>query len=120
KFYLGAIGDKRYDPTQVAFTSIPDVGGLRRRTSVLADGVYAPPGWQHTGPLAETDATRHRDGIAGVITLVTVGTLGVEPDLAVENVPRMRDVIADLFSYYTPPAFPGVIDKEAANAGQHL
>jgi hypothetical protein len=121
QLYLGAIGDKRRDPTQVAFTSVPDVGGLRLRPSILWDGLYAPPGWSHVGPLpAGMTPDAQADALAGVVTVVTVGTLGVVPEVAVSNIPRVRDAVDWMIREYRPPPFPGAIDAALAQRGAAL
>jgi mono/diheme cytochrome c family protein len=118
QYYLNMIEADRYHEDQVAFAAIPEFGGFRLRRSALADGVYSPPGWKHYGVLDEPMSQAHRDGMAGVACLVTVGTLGVEPDLAVENQGRMRQVIDYLFDEYRAPPFPGKVDRELAGRGE--
>jgi mono/diheme cytochrome c family protein len=118
KFYFGVIDDKHRDPGQVAFTSIPDLAGLRLRTSILWDGVYAPPGWAHTGPVPTgLTAAQRRDAIGAVTSIVTVGTLGVTPDVASGNVPRVREAVGWMFDGYQPPPFPGPVDRPLADRG---
>jgi len=118
KLYLGAIdGDHRH-PEQVAFTSIPDLGGLALRTSILWDAIYAPPGWSHTGPLPPTvSRPQLRDAMGGVTAVVTIGTLGVTPEVAVSNIPRVREAVGWIVDHYQPPPFPGAIDAALASAG---
>jgi mono/diheme cytochrome c family protein len=121
KFYFGVIDDKQRDPSQVAFTSIPDLAGLRLRTSILWDGVYSPPGWPHSGPLPATlTPAQQRDGIGGVVAIVTVGTLGVTPEVAAANVPRVREAVQWMFEQYQPPPFPAPIDRPLAQRGGKL
>jgi mono/diheme cytochrome c family protein len=118
QLYLGVIGVDRWHGEQVAFASVPDLGGLRWRRSILSDGVYAPRGWEHFGPLgAEAQGEAHRNGMAGVVGLVTLGTLGVRPEVAVSNRGRMRDIIDFVFDRYQPPPFPGPVDRELARTG---
>lgn len=119
QFYLGAIDDQAPDPSQVAFSAIPEFGGLRFKRSILADGVYAPKGRPHSGRL-EASGQAHRAAMAKLATLVTVGTLGVEPEIAVTNADRMGDVIDELFDHYEPPPFPGLIDETLAQRGEAL
>lgn len=121
QLYLGVIGTDRWHHEQTAFAAIPELGGLEWRRSILSDGVYAPPGWEHFGPLGdEARGEAHRKGMAGVVSLVTVGTLGVSPEVAVSNRHRMRDVIDYVFDRYRSPAFPGPIDPALARAGQAI
>jgi len=118
QLYLGVISDKRRDPTQVAFTSIPDFGGLRLRPSILWDGIYAPPGWPHVGSLpAGVTPESQSAALAGVVTVVTIGTLGVTPEVAAENIPRIREAVDWMIRDYRPPPFPGRIDAALAARG---
>jgi hypothetical protein len=121
KLYLGAIDGRRPAPTEVAFTAVPDLAPLRVRTSILWDGVYAPPGWAHAGvveprtpPLAPN---ARRDGLAGITSIVTIGTLGVTPEVAAANIPRVADVVEWVLTSYRPPPFPGPLDGALAAKG---
>ncbi len=131
QYYLGAIERDRYHSDQIAFAAMPTLGALGLKRSILIDGVYAPPGWSHYGALGDVEnslpnqtirprSERHRDAMAGVVTLVTVGTLGVEPEVALTNKERMRDVIDYAFDDYQPPPFPGPIDDALADQGATL
>jgi mono/diheme cytochrome c family protein len=120
KLYLGVIDGKHVDPTQVAFTSVPDMGPLRVRTSILWDGVYAPQGWSHTGPLAPMSPSAQADAMGGIVSAVTIGTMGVTPAVAAENVPRIRQAVAWAIDDYRPPPFPGPIDGALAARGAAL
>jgi hypothetical protein len=120
QYYLGAIRRDRYHADQVAYAAMPTLGALGLKRSILIDGVYAPPGWDHYGPLSEPRSEKHRDAMAGVVTLVTVGTLGVEPEVALTNQGRIRDVIDYAFDHYQPPPFPGPIDDALADQGATL
>ena len=120
QYYLGAIERDRYHPEQIAFAAMPTLGALGLKRSILIDGVYSPPGWEHYGPVDSPRSESHRHAMAGVVTLVTVGTLGVEPAIALTNRDRMRDVIDYAFDDYQPPPFPGVIDDALADRGATL
>jgi mono/diheme cytochrome c family protein len=120
KLYLGVIDGKHVDPTQVAFTSVPDMGPLRARTSILWDGVYAPQGWQHTGPLPAMTEAAQISGMGGIVSAVTIGTMGVTPEVAAENVPRIREAVGWVIDEYRPPPFPGPIDATLAARGGAL
>lgn len=120
QFYLAIIGRDRYREDQVAFAAMPDLSALRLRRSILFDGIYAPPGWDHFGELQNAGSPEHRDGMAGVTTLVTFGTLGVPTGRAVENRARIRDVIDWVFDQYVAPPFPGPIDEALASRGETI
>jgi len=118
-FYLGMLDESHYRKDLVAFTAIPDFTSLAYKSSALCDGVYAPPGADHYASIERPSQT-HRNGMAGVAAMVTLGTLGVAPKHAVENQYPMRDVIDFLFDDYETPAFPGNVDMEIARAGEQV
>jgi mono/diheme cytochrome c family protein len=118
KLYLGVIDRRRRDPTQTAFTSVPDLAPLRLRPSILWDGIYAPPGWSHAGPVdARLSPAARRDGLAGIVSIVTIGTLGVTPEVAETNIPLVADVVDWATRDYEPPPFPGRVDAALAARG---
>jgi mono/diheme cytochrome c family protein len=124
KLYLGALDGRRPAPNEVAFTSVPDLAPLRVRTSILWDGIYAPPGWGHVG-VVEPRApplppAARRDGLAGIVSIVTIGTLGVTPEVAATNIPHVADAVGWMLSSYRPPPFPGAIDAALAARGGAL
>jgi mono/diheme cytochrome c family protein len=118
--YLGLVDTTRFHSELTGYVQMPELGGLKLRRSILIDGVYAPPGMKHTGAADAPGSVAHRDGLAGVSCLVTLGTLGVEPSHAVNNQPRMRDVMDFAFDRYEPPPFPGAVDAALAARGQEL
>jgi mono/diheme cytochrome c family protein len=121
QLYLDAIDGHAPAANQVAFTSVPDPAPLRVRTSILWDGIYAPPGWAHTGPLdPRLSLPARRDGLAGITSVVTIGTLGVSPEVAAANIPHVADVVEWVLSSYRPPPFPAPIDGALAAAGAAL
>ena len=118
KWYLGMIPADRPAPGEVAFSVVPEFGGLRWRSSILTDGIYAPPGWRHSGPWPGGPSPANRDAMAGVATLVTVGTLGVDfPVAAGPNVAPIRDVVDFLVDGYRAPEYPGPFDRALAARG---
>jgi mono/diheme cytochrome c family protein len=121
KLYLGVMDARHRDPTQTAFTSVPDLAPMRVRTSILWDGIYAPPGWSHTGALdPKLGMAARRDGMAGITSIVTIGTLGVTPEVAATNVPLVADAVGWMMTDYAPPPFPGPIDAPLAARGAAL
>ncbi|MEL6343126.1 MAG: hypothetical protein AAFV53_08315 [Myxococcota bacterium] len=121
QLYLGWLPETERSDDQHGYAAIPSLGGLEFKRAVLYDGVYAPPGEAHFGAVDDPRSAAHRDQMAGMITLVTVGTLGVDPHIAVDqNRPPIRDVIDFLFDAYTPPPFPGVIDDALADEGARI
>lgn len=100
--------------------SIPDLGDRVWRTSLLADGAYAIPGAprQQATSRASLDG-RHLGGLAAIVTFFTVPSMGVHPDAALDNIDDMTDVLSFLRGY-RPQAFPGPIDKIAAEKGRAI
>jgi mono/diheme cytochrome c family protein len=124
KLYLGALDAHRPAPGEVAFTSVPDLAPLRVRTSILWDGIYAAPGWAHAGVVEPRDRplplAARRDGLAGIVSIVTIGTLGVTPEVAATNIPLVADAVEWMLTSYRPPPFPGPIDAPLAARGGAL
>lgn len=115
------LGRDKFLADETAFTSIPDVGGLALRKSLLYDGVYAPPGSEQYGALEPGfDPARHADELGGVIALFSIGTLGIHPDDGPRNVPPVRKVVRYFIDRYTPAPFPGKIDGALADQGRAI
>jgi hypothetical protein len=104
---------------EVGFTSIPDLASRGLRTSLLYDGIYAPPGERRhdveTTADAVTDA--HLDSLSDIVAFFTVSTMGVTPDVGEKAIPAMRPVMRWLGRTYAPPPFPGTIDSARMRAG---
>jgi hypothetical protein len=121
KLYLGVLDPGTPAPNQVAFAAIPDLAGMPLRTAILWDAIYAPPGWEHTGPLPPAiSRARLRDALGAVTAVVTIGTLGVTPEVAVTNIPRVQETVGWMIDHYRPPPFPGAIDAPLAATGAAL
>jgi mono/diheme cytochrome c family protein len=106
-------------PDETAFTSIPDFGALHVRTSLLFDGVYTYPGWEHEGQRPATRTKEQQiEGIGAVATLFTIGTMGVDPDKGPANTPAITEVVRWAVDSYAPPPFPGPIDADKAARGR--
>ncbi len=113
------VGRERFLDEETSFTSIPDFGALRLRTSVLFDGVYVSPGLNRYGPVpADLTLARHEQLMGEVISLFTVGTLGADPNDAPDNIPGVTQAMHFAFEQYQPPPFPGPIDAARATAGR--
>jgi len=115
--YFGQLPPDHFHAEQAAYTSIPEFGGLSFRTSILCDGIYAPPGFSHDGDVENRKSETHRHGVARIISLFTVGTLGNSIDKASKVSPQVRDTIDFVFDEYVPPRFPGAINAEKSLAG---
>jgi mono/diheme cytochrome c family protein len=117
RFIVGSLhGDVR--PTEIAWTSPPDLGGTTLRRALLVDGVYAPPGAVRYGALVAADVTsEHLDGLAGVASLFVSSTQGIPPASARRAIPRVRDVI-EFVHALEPPRFPGPVDTVLAAQGR--
>lgn len=100
--------------------SIPDLGDRVWRTSLLADGAYAVPGAPRQKATTQASLDEHHlRALAAIVTFFTVPSMGVHPDAALGNVGDMADVLSFL-KQYRPQAFPGAVDKIAAEKGRLL
>jgi mono/diheme cytochrome c family protein len=120
KLQLGLLAADRTHP-EAGFTSIPELGSRRFRSSLLYDGTFAPRGvdpWANRGAAESSPA--HLDSLAGIVAFFTVPTMGMHPDQAARAIPRVREVMGWLDEKYAPPPFPGEIDEERAGAGRVL
>ena len=103
-------------PTELGFTSIPDLGDRALRSSLLYDGLYAPKGEKHFAQrTAGADARR----LAAVVAFFTVPTQGVRPEVAERAIPRVEEMMGWL-QEYRPPPFPGRVDAGLAQKGQSV
>jgi len=119
KLQLGTIPSDR-PADEYGFTSIPDLGSVLLRSSLLYDGVYAPPGGNRFEPRTSRDSTpAHTSAIAHITTFFTVPTMGVKPNVAGTSVQRVEEIFR-FVSGYRPPAFPGRIDPALAGRGRIL
>jgi hypothetical protein len=113
KLRMGALS-----PTELGFTSIPDLGERALRSSLLYDGLYAPKGGEHfVARTAGGDAAGHSRRLASVVAFFTVPTQGVRPEVAERAIPRVEEILAWLREY-RPPPFPGRVDPGLARKGQ--
>ncbi len=98
--------------------SVPDLGYRHWRTRLLADGAYAPPGPEPANPTQLADLTvDHLDALARITTFFTVPSMGVHPDEAISHLEEAGAIFAFLSNAYRPMAFPGAIDRRAAEEG---
>lgn len=103
------------------FVSIPELGGRLWRSSLLADGSYAPQGQPRWMPiLTRVDVTARRDALAGITTFFSVPSMGVDPEDALDYVPGVESVFAWLDEMYQPQPFPAEIDLKKAQKGAAL
>jgi hypothetical protein len=107
---------------EVGFTSIPDLANRGLRTSLLYDGIYAPPGATRHDVETRADAVTdaHLDSLADIVAFFTVSTMGVSPDVGERAIPAMRPVVRWLGKSYTSPPFPGPIDSTRMRAGEKV
>jgi mono/diheme cytochrome c family protein len=104
---------------EVGFTSIPDLSSRGLRTSLLYDGIYAPPGAARHDVETTADGVTaaHLDSLSDIVAFFTVSTMGVAPDVGERAIPAMRPVMRWLGRSYAPPPFPGAIDSARMRAG---
>ncbi len=97
----GGAGDR-------GFVSIPDLGLRHHRSRLLVDGAYATPSGK---------ADPHE--LAVITSFFTVPSMGVTPEMARRHVPEAEAIFAWLADY-RPQAYPGPIDRVAAEQGAAL
>ena len=107
---------------EVGFTSIPDLSNRGLRTSLLYDGIYAPPGAARHDVETRADGVTdaHLDSLADIVAFFTVSTMGVSPDVGERAIPAMHPVMRWLGRTYTSPPFPGPIDSTRMRAGERV
>lgn len=106
----GGMGD-------AGIVSVPILANRGWRSSLLADGAYAPPGAARQREMTAADVTpAHRDALAAITTFFTVPSMGVAPERAHASVADGKNVMAFLATY-RPQPFPGSIDRAAAQRG---
>ena len=119
KNLLGMLGEDA-TATEVAFTSIPDLGGTVLRSSLLYDGTYGLPDRPRFTEMELAKVTSaHLDGLADITTFFVVPTLGVEPGRARDGYSGVR-YFMDFLETIRPPPFPGPIDGDLAMDGRRI
>ncbi len=117
RFIVGAL-HQDVRPTEIAWSSPPDLGGTTLRRALLVDGVYAPPGSARFGALTDADVTsEHLDELAGVASLFVASTQGIAPASARKAIPQVRDIM-EFVHALEPPRFPGSVDSVLAEQGR--
>ncbi len=116
KWTMGLLeGDAREQ--EVAFTSIPDLGGVALRSSLLYDGTYAVPGKPRFVPIELEDVSDdHIRHLAEIVSFFTVPIMGVTPKIAERSIPRVTETLRFVASYESP-RFPGAVDPDLASEG---
>lgn len=97
----GGAGDR-------GFVSIPDLGLRHHRSRLLVDGAYATPS-------GKADPYE----LAVITSFFTVPSMGVTPEMARRHLPEAEAIFAWLADY-RPQAYPGPIDRAAAEQGAAL
>ncbi|WP_150526658.1 hypothetical protein [Roseibium sediminis] len=107
----GGIGDN-------GIVSVPELGGHVWRSSLLADGAYAPQGRDRQRPLKKTDIDeRHLGSLAYLTTFFTIPSMGVSPSQAHNFRKDAEAIFTFLASTYKPQGFPGPINLTKARLG---
>lgn len=120
QYYLGWLGIDAVHPEQAGYTSVPSFGGLGHKRMLLCDGVYEAPARLREAQDAPVGSPLHRQALASMASMVTLGTLGVAPEVAVQNQPRMQEVVAYVVDSHRTPPFPGTLDEGKADAGAQV
>jgi len=106
--------------TDRGLVSVPDLAGLKMRSAAFWDGGYAPAGQERFEPrTADAADARHFHELAPIMNAVTTPVMGIRPDIAVKALPRVEQIAAFLQGY-TPPRYPGSVDRNRAERGAAL
>lgn len=120
QFYFGWYDVSAFHSELAGYTAAPSFGGLKHKISILCDGIYAAPGAPHEGPVQSVESNEQRDALAAITSIFTIGTLGVDVELAADNKNKVREAIDYLVDHHRTPPFPGKIDAAKAAAGRAL
>lgn len=100
------------------FVSIPVLADRFFRSSVLADGAYAPKGRAAFRAIAREEAqSRDPAELAAIASFFMVPSMGLSDVRAADAIPDLTEVmrwVRDL----APPPYPGPIDRRLAAAGR--
>ena len=119
KLQLGILDRARVDST-IATISVPNLAWRGMRSSFLVDGCYGLTGQVRFYERGTKDDTGpHRDSLAAITALFTMGVMGLTPERASRNIPAMRGIMEFLESAGSP-AFPGPVDDTLAAQGREL
>jgi hypothetical protein len=101
--------------TSSASVSIPEIGNVGLRWSLLADGLFTRSGEPRFQPRAASEmATPNR--AAPIVAFFSLPSMGLQVDKSEGAVVGVTDVLAFL-SDYESPKYPGLIDEAAATRG---
>ena len=119
KIRLGLSADDQ-PMNEPAYVSIPQLGNLSLRSSLLSDGAYYPPGDEQFRQFELTQAsTVHDAALARIAAFFTTPTQGGNPKSAVRAMPAVIETFFFLGAY-TPPPFPGAVDPLMATKGRDV
>ncbi|MFQ5962519.1 MAG: hypothetical protein ACE5MG_14100 [Candidatus Methylomirabilales bacterium] len=119
KFQLGLLAPDRQHH-EVGYTSIPDLGSVAVRSSLLSDGLYMAPGATRFERLSTRRITdQHVSQLARIVSFFTVPAMGVTAETARAAIPRIEEIFRFILSY-RPPSFPGPIDAAFATKGREI
>ncbi len=103
-----------------AYVSIPQLGNLSLRSSLLSDGAYYPPENEQFRRFDLTQvSTVHDAALARIAAFFTTPTQGGNPKSAVRAMPAVIETFIFLGAYTTPP-FPGTVDTLMAAKGRDV
>ncbi len=117
---LAMIDNSVYHQNEVSIVSIPSYAGRSFRSSFLVSGNYAPKGKEFFYEItAEDTSDRHDQGMANIMALFTIGTMGYDAAMAARSIPDVKDVMKFISRFNSPP-FPGEIDLIKADLGKSI
>jgi hypothetical protein len=100
----------------------PELSGRGFRTSLLYDGIYAPPGQPRADVAYDSSRVTdgHLDSLARIVAFFTVSTMGARPDVGERGIPAMQPVLRWIGRRYQSPPFPGAVDSALARRGAQV
>ncbi|QDK39017.1 hypothetical protein [Bdellovibrio sp. NC01] len=110
-----------YDPHEAGFVSIPDISYRGFRSSLTYDGAYGVKNTERFRNIERNEAMNPSWGskLAELASFFTFSAMGNTMGNAEKAVPRVKEIFSVL-QYNKPPAYPGVIDSEAALRGSQV
>lgn len=119
KARLGLLPLDQFTPG-AGFVSIPVVADRFFRSTLLADGAYAPKGEPRWRPIARNEASaRDPRQLASIASFFMVPSMGMTDVRAAAATDDLTRVLAWLRDWRTP-RFPGPVDRELAGQGRDV
>ena len=102
------------------FVSIPVLGDRFFRSALLVDGAYAPKGQTRFREIGKDEArTGDPKALAAVVSFFMVPTMGMSDVRVADAIPDLTEVMR-FVRQFTPPPYPGPIERSRAAAGRDV